>query len=253
MTGLLERRGPDAVVTLNRPAKLNALDDALVTALEDALEEVAASDARALILTGAGRAFCAGSDISGGGDLGFESASEHAVQRIGRMHRLVLRLVEFPITTIAACNGLAYGGGLELALACTFRVAAPTARLALPEVRLGLLPSYGGTQLLPRLIGQPRALRMMLTGEPLEAGEALALGLVDVVDEDPVAAAAALAERLPSGTALAQRLIRRAVHEGASLDLARGLELERDLALQIAGSDEAREVATRFAALRTSG
>ena len=252
MTGLLERRGPHAVVTLNRPAKLNALDDALVTALEDALEEVAASDARALILTGAGRAFCAGSDISGG-DRGFESASEHAVQRIGRMHRLVLRLVEFPITTIAACNGLAYGGGLELALACTFRVAAPTARLALPEVRLGLLPSYGGTQLLPRLIGQPRALRMMLTGEPLEAGEALALGLVDVVDEDPVAAAAALAERLPSGTALAQRLIRRAVQEGASLDLARGLELERDLALQIAGSDEAREVATRFAALRTSG
>lgn len=242
---IVERRGPDAVVTLDRPEKLNALDDALVDRLEAALAEVEAGDARALILTGAGRAFCAGSDISGAGAPS-EDAAAHAVERIGRMHRLVLRLLDLPVVTIAACNGLAYGGGLELALACTFRVAAPVARLALPEVRLGLLPSYGGTQLLPRLIGQPRALRMMLTGEPVEAAEALAIGLVDEVADDVVAAAVALADRLPAGTEPVQRLIRRAVREGAALDLPAALELERSLALQV----DAGEVAARFAARR---
>jgi enoyl-CoA hydratase/carnithine racemase len=244
---IVQRRGPDAVVTLDRPAKLNALDEALVDRLEAALVEVEVSDARALILTGAGRAFCAGTDVSGT-DGPVADPVAHAEERIARMHRLVLRLIDFPVVTVAACNGLAYGGGLELALACTFRVAAPGTLLALPEVHLGLIPSYGGTQLLPRLIGSSPALRMMLTGEPVTADEALGLGLVDVVDEDVLAAAGALADRLPAGTALAQRLIRRAVREGGGRDLRAALDVERRLALQV----DAGEVAARFAARRAS-
>jgi enoyl-CoA hydratase/carnithine racemase len=241
----VERTGLCAVVTLDRPEVLNALNTALLDSLDAALDDIAASDAAALILTGAGRAFCSGTDISGG-DVHEGGTHDFAEARIRRMHGLILRLIDFPLPSIAAVNGLAYGGGLELALGCTFRTAAPAARFALSEIKLSLVPSYGGTQLLPRLIGAGRALEMMLTGESIDAEEALRIGLVNAVDADPVAAACALADRLPNGQGLAQRMIRRSVAQGLGLALPEALEMERALAMEIAVSDEARAGAARF-------
>lgn len=246
-----ERIGNAALVTLNRPEKLNAINSAMLDELEALLEAIEASDAGALILTGAGRAFCSGSDISGG-DRHDGDTRGFAEARIKRMHALILRLASYRQPSIAALNGLAYGGGLELSLACTFRTAAPDARLCLPEIRHDLVPSYGGTQLLPRLIGTGRALEMMLTGESVTAAQALQLGLVTAVDADPVAAAIALAERLPRQAGPAQQMIRKSVFLGAGLELAAALELERKLAMDIAVSAEAREGAARFAVRKQS-
>lgn len=187
----LDRIGSVAVVTLNRPEKLNAITTPMLDALDIALAEVEASGAKALVVTGAGRAFCAGSDI-GGADQHPGDVRSFAKDRIRRMHALALRLIDYRLPSIAALNGLAYGGGLEIALACTFRTALPGAKLCMPEIRHSLVPSYGGTQLLPRLIGSGRALQMMLTGEAIDAEEALRIGLVNIVDADPLAAAVTL-------------------------------------------------------------
>jgi len=246
---MVERTGSYAIVTLNRPQVLNAINTAMLDLIDAALEKIETSDARALVLTGTGRAFCSGSDISGE-EKHEGTTQDFANARIARMHALILRLLDFPKPSIAALNGLAYGGGLELALACTFRTASPSARLSLPEIKLGLMPAYGGTQLLPRLIGAGRALELMLTGESIEANEALKIGLVNAVDADPVAAACGLADRLPGGAGIAQRTIRRAVTHGANLDLAAALEVERAAAAELAVSDEAKAGVMRFAARR---
>lgn len=244
-----ERSGSAAVVTLNRPHKLNAINSAMLDELDAVLDEIEASDACVLILTGAGRAFCAGSDISGDDQHDGDTKS-FAEVRIKRMHSVVLRLASFRQPSIAALNGLAYGGGLELSLACTFRTAAPSAKLCLPEIQHSLVPSYGGTQLLPRLIGVGRALEMMLTGESVDADQALQFGLVTAVAGDPVEAALALSRRLPNGAGLAQRMIRRAVAFGAGQELPAALNLELELAMEIAVSAQARQGAARFAAGR---
>lgn len=249
----LERRGDFALITLNRPEVLNAINALLLDALDAALDAVKASDAAALILTGAGRAFCAGSDMKGEGRSAEIDPADFADARIARMHALLLRLSGFPVASIAALNGLAYGGGLELALGCTFRTAAAGVNLALPEIKLGLMPSYGGTVLLPRLIGEGRALQMMLTGEPVDAGEALRIGLVSAVGDDAVAEALALAARLPHGRGIAQRMIRHAVSGAAGLDTAAALAHERAAAVSVAQSDETRQVAARFAARKQEG
>jgi enoyl-CoA hydratase len=242
----VERVGSVAVITLNRPEKLNAITTIMLDELDMTLAEIEGSDASALVITGAGRGFCAGSDISGQ-DQHDGDTRIFAENRIRRMHDLILRLAEFRQPSIAALNGLAYGGGLEIALACTFRTAAPGAKLCMPEIKHSLVPSYGGTQLLPRLIGRGRALEMMLTGESLDAAGALRIGLVNAVDPDPMAAALALAERMPNGAGLAQRMIRRSVTIGANLNLAGALDLERELAMEIAVSAEAQEGAASFA------
>jgi enoyl-CoA hydratase len=244
---LAERIGHCAVLTLNRPAVLNALNNAILDELEAAIDQVEASDAQVLILTGAGRAFCSGTDISGK-EPHEGTTEEFAKARISRMHALVLRLRDLPQPSIAALNGLAYGGGLELALAFTFRIAAPSAVLCMAEINLGLAPSYGATQTLPRLVGQGRALEMMLTGEKMSAEEALRIGLVNLVDDDPVAAAISFAERLPNGAGLAQRVIRQSVARGAHLDLPSALRLELELVMEIARSPDAKQAGVRFQA-----
>jgi enoyl-CoA hydratase/carnithine racemase len=248
----LDRLGAVAVITLNRPEKLNAITTLMLDELDVALAEVEKGDAAALIITGSGRGFCAGSDISGQ-DRHHGDTRTFAENRILRMHDLILHLIEFRLPSIAAINGLAYGGGLEIALACTFRTAVVSAKLCMPEIRHNLVPSYGGTQLLPRLIGNGRALRMMLTGESVTAEEALATGLVDAVEEDAVAAAVALAGRMPNGAGAAQHMIRRSVAIGTSLHLAAGLDLERELAMEIAVSTEAMQGATNFAGRNRAG
>ena len=227
-----------ALITVNRPKALNALNRETLEALADAFEH-AGSDAEALgiVLTGAGdRAFVAGADISELRDLTTESAFQ-----VARRGQEVMRTIEGtrkPV--IAAVGGFALGGGLELALACHLRVAGPKAKLGLPEVKLGVIPGYGGTQRLPRLIGRGRALRMILTGDPVGSEEALAAGLVDAVHEDAVEGAAALLDRVLANGPLAVRNALLAVDAGLS-GLEDGLLAEASLFSSLAGTDDMRE------------
>lgn len=222
-----EVEGGVAVLTIDRQEALNALDDDLLTELSVAFEMAEADlEVRALVLTGAGRAFAAGADIA-------------SLQRLtdvfaGREFSLAGQdltntLAALPIPTIAAINGFALGGGLELALAADLRVASPNARLGLPEVGLGLIPGYGGTQRLPRLIGQGRALDIILTGRHVRAEEALGMGLVNRVAEDPVQAAKELARQAMRNAPIALGLAKEAVVRGLDVTLNQGLEIEADL------------------------
>ncbi len=167
-----------AVLTVNRPDKLNALADLVITELGQAVDELRArDDVGGIILTGAGRAFIAGADIS-------EIAGHDPVgaMHLARKGQEVFRKFELsPKPTIAAVNGFALGGGCEIAMACHVRVASEAAKFGQPEVKLGLLPGYGGTQRLPRLVGRGRALQLLLTGEMIDAAEAYRIGLVNAV------------------------------------------------------------------------
>jgi enoyl-CoA hydratase len=227
-----------ALVTVNRPKALNALNRALVEALAATFEELGAdTDVDGIVLTGAGdRAFVAGADISELADLTPEAAFGFA-----RRGQEVMRRIEgTPKPVIAAIGGYALGGGLELALACHLRVAAPQAKLGLPEVKLGVIPGYGGTQRLPRLVGRGRALRMILTGNPVGSDDALASGLVDAVHEDAVEGAAALLDQVLANGPLAVRNALLAVDAGFP-GLEDGLLTEASLFSSLAGTDDMRE------------
>ena len=167
-----------AIFTIERPAKLNALTKPVLLGLAATLDALEAGGARLLVVTGRGdRAFCAGTDL---GELqGLDMAARMAKTSMAR--ELLVRLSRSPLVSVAAVNGLAYGGGLELAMACTLRIAAPHVKVSLPEVKLGLLPAYAGTQFLPALVGPGRALEMMLTGRAVAIDEALAMGLLNRV------------------------------------------------------------------------
>lgn len=190
MIPVLTRDGDLAVITLDRADKLNALSFDVLAALGRLLDNPALRGARALVVTGAGeRAFCAGADIEELRGRGLTAQRNGAA--LGQA--VFERIARLPIVSIAAVNGFAFGGGLELALACTFRVATPKARFGLPEVKLGLIPGYGGTQRLPRLVGEGRALDLILTGRTMAADEAERIGLVTRMADDAFAGAKALA------------------------------------------------------------
>lgn len=227
MSVQLRRQDEFAVITLDRQEALNALSSAVLRELAQAFDQVAGGDARALIVTGAGtKAFCAGADIK---ELVGRSLSEQ--RRDAAYGQAVLaRLDDLPMPSVAAINGYAFGGGLELALACTFRVAVPSAKMGLPEIKLGLIPGYGGTQRLPRAVGEARALEMILCGRTVEAEEALRIGLVHRIAEgDPVQAAIAFARGFSGYGLPALRLARDAVKRALELPLHEGLMIEADL------------------------
>ncbi len=231
-----------ALVTLDRPEVLNALNFDLLRDLGAALDQVAAGDARALLVTGTGeRAFCAGADVTELIGRSLQATREGAA--FGQA--VFAKLDTLPIPSIALISGYALGGGLELALACTFRLAARTARLGLPEIKLGLIPGYGGTQRLPRLIGESRALEMILTGRAVMAEEALQIGLVSrLVDGDLLEAGksfASFAREMTGFSLPALSFARDAVRRGLATSLEQGLEIEADLntlAFQTADSVE---------------
>ncbi len=238
---LVEVQDGVATVTVNRPDKLNALNAAVMTALGECFGSLRANDAvRAVVVTGAGeKAFVAGADIaeleknapmSGAETSRFGQDVLFAIERLGK-----------PV--VAAINGFALGGGLELALACTFRTAATTAKVGLPEITLGIIPGYGGTQRLPRLVGQGRALEMMLTGGMIDAAEALRIGLVNHVFEPPVLIAETLgiAKRLARQAPIATRLILDAVNRGVELPLAEACLLESTMFGLIASTNDTKE------------
>lgn len=226
---LVDVFGPVATLTLNRPAVLNALNIALLAELDMALDALAANEVvRAIILTGAGgKAFAAGADIRELATLnGLEGQALAA-----RGQRIFAGMESLGKPVIAAVNGFALGGGCELAMAATLRVASETARFGQPEAKLGLIPGYGGTQRLPRLVGRGTALKLLLTGEPITAAEALRIGLVDEVVPagDLMARAHALAKTIASLAPVAVRQCLAAVRDGVEMPLGAALAHEAAL------------------------
>lgn len=225
-TLILTLDAPIATVTINRPRVLNALNAQVFSDLEHVFTLLAKDPAvRAILLTGAGeKAFAAGADIN---ELALtEAISGEALALRGQA---VFHLIESAGKPVLACiNGFALGGGCELALACTFRIASEDARLGQPEVKLGLLPGYGATQRLPRLIGPSAALKLLLTGDMVDATEAFRMGLVDEVvpPTDLLPRARALALQIARQAPLAVAACIQAVQEGAGLPLRDALALE---------------------------
>ncbi len=233
-----------AILTLSRPDALNALNFQMIEKIGETLDAVARSEARVLIITGAGeRAFCAGADIT---ELtGRNLAAHKAGAELGQ--HVFAKLDTLPVPSIAAINGFALGGGCELALSCSFRLATPRARFGLPEIKLGLIPGYGGTQRLPRLIGESRALEIILTGRMVGAEEALKIGLVNhIVEGDLLDAAIAFAGEFIGYSLLTARLAREAVRRSMDSPLQQGLHIEADLSTLAYQSADAEEGMTAF-------
>ena len=233
-----------ALVTIDAPP-VNALTKALAEALLQAIDELAANPGRVIVVTGRPDGFSAGGDIGRFGELEDQAAAHLFVRRV---QNLFDRVAAIPSPVIAAIHGFALGGGLELALACDIRVAAPNARLALPETRWGLLAGAGGTQRLARLVGPGAAKLMMYTATPVDAAQALRIGLVDRVADDPLAEALLIAQQIAGNSPGAVRRVKRCVDEG--LSLAEGLELEARLWSELIPLGDHAEGAAAFFARR---
>ncbi len=235
-----------ATVTVTRPSRLNALDRRTIEELHQVAGAAAADPGvRVVILTGAGeKAFVAGADITELKGLSAPAAERYAT----RGQELMWRLENLGKPVIAAINGYALGGGLELAMACTFRYAAEHARLGLPECSLGLIPGFGGTQRLPRLVGRGRALEMILAGNPITAAEALAAGLVEKVVPGPelMGAARETAARIAARSQVGTRAALKAVAEGLNLPVDGGCRLEAAYFGVVAASADAAEGCQAF-------
>ena len=236
-----ETRGTVAVITVNRPDKLNALNAETITELHAVFEQVANDDAvRAVVLTGSGeKSFVAGADI---GELAKMSPlSGIRVSRQGQDAFRFLETMRKPV--IAAVNGFALGGGLELALACHFRIASENAKFGLPEVKLGIIPGYGGTIRLPRVVGRGRALELMLTGDMIDAQEAYRIGLVNHVypQAELIGAAEQLANKIAGNGPVAVALAIEAVDNGYHSSTEDALRLESNLFGLLASTEDMRE------------
>ena len=247
MTLVVEALAPGVVqLRLDRPERMNALGVAMTEALKRALTEVA--EARVVLVRGTGRAFCAGADLK-------ERAAMEPAARVAHnraINEAADALQALPMPTIAVVNGLALGGGLELALACDVRFAAASAVLGLTETRVGAIPGAGGTQRLPRLIGTARALKMMFAGEPIDAATAADWNVVqdvsadDALDDRVLAYASVLASRSPRGL----RVLKRVVREGMEQALSDGLLTERSALADILASADYAEGLAAFAERR---
>ena len=243
----VETREGIRTLTVDRPEKLNALNSAVQAELDSRLQEAGEDAAlRCLILTGAGeKAFIAGADIGELAKLTPLTGREHA----RRGQALLDRLENLPFPTIAAINGYAYGGGLELALACTLRVASENAKMGLPETSLGILPGYGGTQRLARLLGKARAAELVLTADKgVTAAEAHRLGLVNrvVPPGQALSAAFELAQSIARNGPIACRYALEAIRQGVEMPLAEGLAYEATLFGLCASTEDMKEGMNAF-------
>jgi enoyl-CoA hydratase len=240
-----ERNGSVEIIRLNRPEKRNALSREMIAALAGSFIAVAKEpDLRAIILAGAGDSFCAGTDSGELTELDNDQGREVAE----RGQALCNQIENCGVPVIAAVNGVAAGGGCELALACHLRIAAADAQFSLPEIKLGVIPAYGGTQRLAREIGEGRALEAMLTGRTIPAAEALEFGLVNSVA--PVAElldrAQALAQEIAQLAPLAIHACLEAVTRGTQLPLDEGLALEAKLFADLFATEDVREGTSAF-------
>jgi len=246
---LVEQLGAGIVqIRLNRPDRLNALGVDMVVALERAITAAVSARARVILVRGTGRAFCAGADLKERRTMDEQARVQHNRQ----INAAVDALAAAPMPTIAVINGLALGGGCEIALACDMRITVDGAQIGLTEARIGAIPGAGGTQRLPRLIGTARALEMILTGEPVAAGRAAEIGLVnavvpgDALDAHAARLAGVLASRSPGGVQTAKRLI----YQGPEEPLADALRLERAALKDILSSADYAEGLAAFAEKR---
>ena len=235
-----------AILTANRPSKLNALNGEMLGELDQAITLVETDNSiRGLIVTGAGeKAFVAGADIQ---ELAVATALE-AQSLALRGQRVFRRLETLNKPTIAAINGFALGGGLELAMACTIRIAANNAKMGQPEVKLGIPPGYGGTQRLPRLVGHGRAMEMLLTGDPIDAQEAFRIGLVNRVTEPSalMETARELMRKILANAPVACSLTMQAVDVGLNSGLEVGLQFEAAAFGLAASTEDKREGTAAF-------
>ncbi|MCG6928150.1 MAG: enoyl-CoA hydratase/isomerase family protein [Acidobacteria bacterium] len=243
---LVEKKDGVAIVTVNRPDKLNALNGRTIEELDAAFSALASDpEVRGVVVTGAGeKAFVAGADIE---ELsGLDAEAGRALSERGQ--RVFDRIEWLGKPVVAAVGGFALGGGCELALACHVRVASENASLGTPEVKLGLLCGYGGTQRLPRLVGRGAALEILLTGERVKAAEALRLGLVNrvVAREDLLAQAEALLRQMIANGPLALRATLEAVHGGLDRPLGEAQAGEAQLFGELCGTRDAREGTRAF-------
>ena len=243
---LLERDGAVAIVTLNRPKVLNALNNQTLAELSACMATLKADESvRAIILTGAGeKSFVAGADIT---ELATQSPVEG--QAHARRGQLIFDAIEqLGKPVIAAINGFALGGGCELAMACTIRLAADTARFGQPEINLGLIPGYAGSQRLPRLVGKGIAMEILLTGDMVSAPRAYEIGLVNrvVPAAELMTEATKLAQALAAKAPIAVRFIIEAVNQGLESPFAAGEYLETALFGTIASSEDMREGTKAF-------
>ena len=250
---LVERRGRAAFVTLNRPEAANALSKGLVAALEGAFIELGAGlkrgdDVRAVVLTGSGKAFSAGADLKERRTMTLDQTWGF----LDELNRLMNAVAAFPRPVIAAINGAAFGGGLELALACDIRLAADNAEIGLTEVRLGVMPGAGGTQRLARVASVAAAKELILTGRRVRAQRAYLLGIVsDVVPAETLAdAAAKLADEIAAAGPLAVAAAKRAIDGGWALPIADALALEATCYEVVLASDDRNEGLAAFAEKR---
>ena len=235
-----------ATITFNRPKALNALNSVLLSEFSKVLDQIASDeDIRVLVLTGAGdKAFVAGADIK-------ELAVLNPLQAkifIQKGQSIINKIVALPIPVIAAINGYALGGGSEMALACDFIYASRTANLGLPETTLGLIPGYGGTQRLPRLIGANRAKELIYTGKVISADEALSIGLVNKVlaPDELMDAVRKTAHSIVSKGRVSIRAAKEVINFGFNVDLATGLKIEQDGFVACMISEDAKEGTNAF-------
>ena len=249
-SGIAVTKSADGIVqiTLNRPDRLNALGVDMVDALQAAIAEAIAGGARVLLVRGSGRAFCAGADLKERRTMDEAARVKHN----RAINAAVDALDAAPMPTICVINGLAMGGGCEIALACDLRYAAEDAPIGLTEARIGAIPGAGGTQRMPRAIGASRALELILTGEPVTGKRAEAIGLVnaalpaDKLDAHVMRIASVLASRSPTGAQTAKRL----VYSGLEMRLADGLVQERLALRDILASPDYAEGLAAFAEKR---
>lgn len=243
---LLDIDGTVAILTVNRPKKMNAVNNATVEELDQAIDQIEKNpDLRALILTGAGeKSFVAGADINEVNKR--DAVTGRAETR--RRQEVYSRIENLEIPSIAAINGFALGTGLELAMVCSMRIASTKALLGQPEVKLGILPGAGGTQRLPKLVGMGRAMQLILTGDPIKADPALAMGLVNkVVEPDQLMdEAMKLAETIAARPKLAIQYAKEAVLRSGEGSLAQGLAHESYLHTLACGTADKQEGIAAF-------
>lgn len=234
-----------AIIVINRPP-VNALNTALMNELEEVFEEIGRKDeVRAVILTGAGnRVFVAGADVNEVLGYGREAGEDFSA----RGQKIINKIANFKRPVICAVNGLALGGGCELAMACDMRIMSEKASMGQPEAGLGVMPGAGGTQRLPRLVPRGMAKLLLFTGDGISASEALRIGLVEkVVPADQVLAAAKeVADKIAGKGPEAIRLIKRAINEGLDLPLSEALNLEGRLFGEVCGTEDKNEGITAF-------
>lgn len=243
---IVEKDGAIQIITLNRPHVHNALNDAILSELDAALTEAEMNpEVQVIMITGAGeKSFAAGADIKELEDVN----TLNAVPFCGKGQGLFNKMENMSKPIIAAVNGFALGGGCELAMACDIRIASENARFGQPEVALGIIPGYGGTQRLPRLVGKGKAMEIILSGEPINAEEAHRIGLVNLVVplQNLMESARALASKIMEKSPVAVRLAKRAIHVGLNMTIEEGCKFEAAQFASVCAMEDKREGISAF-------